>query len=236
LGTTLLPSSVKVGATADGPFADEALLDADAALSGCAVDADGDVFLTAAGAEGRAVCHVQVCASLLGDTVETCLVAPIDVTVDLCVLDRSCDLEPRCDSDGEGTFTCTDACRDDAPAGGIDSGCDATAPACAGSCVECQEDADCLPKRPLLDLDLSEVGEVARSELLAALMLDADVLVDSLKVGATVDGPFQDLTTLDVQGEVAQCLVDVDGDVQVIATATVYGQTTCYVEVCAALF
>ncbi len=229
LAPNLLPSNVGVGATVDGPFADEALLDANGALSGCSVDADGNVVLAAAGIEGRAVCHVQVCANLLGGTVESCLSVPIDVTVAACVLDRSCDIDPRCDASN----ACVNSCLDSAPAGAIDRGCNADEPACGGeSCLECQVDVDCTPKRPLLNLDLSDVGTVAAEDVLAALDLDLAVLVDSLQVGATVDGPFDDLTTLDVQADVAQCFINADGDVEVIATTTVYGSVTCYVEAC----
>ncbi|MBL8786592.1 MAG: tandem-95 repeat protein, partial [Deltaproteobacteria bacterium] len=229
--TSLVPSSVKVGASLDGPFSNQTAFAADAALTGCAVDQSGNVVLTAAAISGHVTCNVQVCATLLGNTLQTCLVVPIDATVDVCVLDNSCDLAPTCQAD----FTCG-GCKDTKPPGGVDRGCSNDTPACGeGTCNECLADADCNIKTPLLDLDLGGVGEVLFSDILASLHLPVLASIESVKVAANVTGPFSNDTLLDVQGDVAHCTVDLDNNVELVASTTVYGYATCNVEVCVTL-
>lgn len=231
LDSTLLPSALSVSSTVDGPFTNEALLGADLQVASCAVTASGDLRVSSNGVEANATCYVRLCASLFGDAVSTCVTAPLDVTVDACVLRNDCDKEPVCLADS----TCA-TCADTAEAGHVDRGCDGDTPACAGgTCVECLADLDCNPRHPLLHLDLGETGVVSRDLLLASADLAALALVDTLEVGATVIGPFGSDALVDVGAEVATCHIDLDGDLQVLAPATVYGQATCHVRACAEL-
>ncbi len=228
LSTALLPSNVAVSSRLDTPFSDEAVLGADVAVANCAVGANGDITITANAVEAQVTCYIQVCTTLLGQTVETCVTAPLDVDVNACVLSNTCNIAPVCLDDS----TCA-SCADTASAGSIDRGCDGDVPACdGGSCVECLEDADCTPRFPLLDLDLGETGLIDRDLVLASLGLAANALIDSLNVSATLTGPFSESALLDVEADLAQCEIDLDGNIRVISTTEVYGQVTCYVQAC----